>query len=52
MAKPAAARQKCSKAVYKDTSDADYQAVRKLVREAVEKAWQLPRRDLESRARW
>jgi mono/diheme cytochrome c family protein len=51
LAKPSGGAQKCSQAVYKDSSDADYQAVRTLVRKAVEKAWQLPRRDLESLAR-
>jgi hypothetical protein len=51
LAKPAGGTQKCSEAVYKDTGDADYQAVRGLVRKAVEKAWQQPRRDLESVAR-
>ena len=51
LAKAAGGTQKCSAAVYKDASDADYQAVRTLVRKAVEKAWQLPRRDLESLAR-
>jgi mono/diheme cytochrome c family protein len=50
LAKPSGGAQKCSEVVYKDTSDADYQAVRTLVRKAVEKAWQWPRRDLESLA--
>ncbi len=51
LAKPAGGTGKCSEAVYSDTGDADYQAVCTLVRKAVEKAWQLPRRDLESVAR-
>jgi len=51
LAKPAGGSGKCSQAVYKDTRDADYQAVCRLVRQAVEKAWQFPRRDLESVAR-
>ena len=42
---------KCSRAVYRDTSDAGYQAVYTLVHQAVEKAWRFPRRDLESVAR-
>jgi hypothetical protein len=50
LAKLAGGAQKCSEVVYKDTSDTDYQAVRTLVRKAVEKAWQCPRRDLESLA--
>jgi len=41
---------KCGKAVYHDRDDADFQAVLALVRRAVEKAWQFPRRDLESLA--
>ena len=36
---------KC-KGAYKDVNDADYQALLKTVREAVQKAWQNPRRDL------
>jgi len=48
LAKAAGGTQKCSAAVYKDAGDADYQAVRTLVRQAVEKAWQFPRRDLVS----
>ena len=36
------------KAVYKDSSDPDYAALRKVVEGAVEKAWQYPRRDLET----
>jgi mono/diheme cytochrome c family protein len=51
LAKAAGGTQKCSAAVYKDAGDADYQAVRTLVRQAVEKAWQFPRRDLESAPR-
>ena len=51
LAKSAGGAQKCSKVVYKDTNDADYRALCTLVRKAVDKAWQLPRRDLESLAR-
>jgi hypothetical protein len=51
LARPAGGTGKCSQAVYRDTGDADYQAVRALVRQSVEKAWRLPRRDLESVAR-
>ena len=36
---------KC-KGVYKNVNDADYQALLKVVREAVKKAWEKPRRDL------
>jgi len=48
LAKAAGGTQKCSQAVYQDAGDADYQALRTLVRQAVEKAWQFPRRDLVS----
>ena len=48
LAKAAGGTGKCGQAVYKDRDDADFQAVLKLVRQAVEKAWQFPRRDLES----
>ena len=37
---------RCGQAGYPDTADADYQAVRELVRVAVERAWENPRRDL------
>jgi hypothetical protein len=33
--------------IHDDASDPDYQSVAKLVREAVVRAWQAPRRDLE-----
>lgn len=36
----------CQEAVYADTSDPDYQAVRALVQEAVRRAWEFPRRDV------
>jgi hypothetical protein len=39
---------RCAKPPYRDASDADYQAVRKLVDEAVQKAWAAPRRDLQA----
>lgn len=38
----------CGRAVYADTADADYRAVRGLVETAVQRAWAFPRRDLES----
>ena len=37
---------KCAQPPYADATDADYQAVLKLVDEAVKKAWSAPRRDL------
>jgi hypothetical protein len=37
---------RCREAVYADTSDPDYQAMRALVEEAVRKAWESPRRDV------
>lgn len=40
----------CGK-VYANTADPDYQAVLKLVSDAVEKAWRFPRRDLAAVAR-
>jgi len=36
----------CGQAVYRDTQDPDYQAVRRLLTEALEKTWSRPRRDL------
>ena len=45
MAKTSAGR-KCAQPPYADATDADYQAVLKLVDEAVKKAWSAPRRDL------
>ena len=48
LAKAAGGTAKCGQAVYKDRDDADFQVLLKLVRRAVEKAWQFPRRDLES----
>lgn len=39
---------KCSKPPYADTNDGDYQAVLKLVSDAVRRAWSEPRRDLEA----
>jgi hypothetical protein len=39
---------KCKPAVYRDTSDTDYQAVMKLLESALHQAWSHPRRDLES----
>ena len=48
LAKAAAGKQKCSRAVYQDQSDPDYRAVLQLVQSAVRKAWDLPRRDVKS----
>ena len=47
LAKAAGGTGKCGQAVYKDHNDPDYQAVSKLVRDAVRRAWEFPRRDLE-----
>ena len=38
----------CAGEVYQDTSDPDYQALRKLVAAAVDRAWAAPRRDLRA----
>ena len=48
LAKAAGGTGKCSGAVYADPTDADYRAVLGLVEAAVERAWQLPRRDLKA----
>jgi mono/diheme cytochrome c family protein len=48
LAKTAGGTEKCGPAVYKDANDTDYQAVLKLTRDSVQKAWDFPRRDLES----
>jgi mono/diheme cytochrome c family protein len=42
------AKQKCKGAVYQNTQDADYQAVKSLVETAVNKAQMYPRRDLHT----
>jgi hypothetical protein len=51
LAKTAGGSGKCSPSVYRNTNDADYQAVLKLVANRVEKAWSNPRRDLRSLGR-
>jgi hypothetical protein len=43
--------QRCTGAVYQDTSDPDYQSLRQWVAAAVKKAWAAPRRDLRALAR-
>ena len=48
LAHTAGGTERCDKAVYADQNDADYAILRKVVEEAVEKAWQYPRRDLET----
>ncbi|NLY02320.1 MAG: hypothetical protein GXY83_40055 [Rhodopirellula sp.] len=45
---PAGAAGKCGRTVYESPSDPDYCAVLELVRSAVDKAWQRPRRDLQA----
>jgi LSD1 subclass zinc finger protein len=49
LAKGAGGTQKCGDAVYANTSDPDYQAVRALVEDALDRAWASPRRDLAVR---
>ncbi len=46
MSKDEGGRQTCRAAVYKRTTDPDYQQVLGLVNRAVQRAWQNPRRDL------
>jgi len=48
LAKTAGGTEHCGKAVYNGTNDADYAALRQAVEDAVKKAWQYPRRDLET----
>lgn len=46
LARSAGGREKCAPATYRDRSDPDYQAVRKLLDAAVRRAWSEPRRDM------
>jgi mono/diheme cytochrome c family protein len=46
LAQPTAGRKACNPAVYADEQDPDYARALQLVREAVAKAWENPRRDL------
>jgi len=46
LAQEAGGRAKCGPGVYQDRSDPDYLAARRLVEEAVQRAWEKPRRDL------
>ena len=48
LAKSAGGTEKCGQAVYPSETDPDYAAVRKLVDEAVSRAWANPRRDLQA----
>ena len=48
LSKAAGGTQRCQGTVYADGTDKDYQSVRDLVAAAVKKAWQFPRRDLQS----
>jgi mono/diheme cytochrome c family protein len=48
LAGTAGGRERCGKAIYADQNDPDYAALRKAVEEAVKKAWQFPRRDVEA----
>jgi hypothetical protein len=48
--KSAGGSETCKGAVYQDTSDPDYRAVRELVTAAAQKAWASPRRDLQALA--
>ncbi|MHC4460134.1 MAG: HzsA-related protein, partial [Planctomycetota bacterium] len=46
LAKSAGGTGRCGSLIYRNCEDVDYQAVLRLVTEAVEKAWKYPRRDL------
>ena len=48
LAKSASGLGKCAKAVYQDASDPDYRQLRQTVQAAVQRAWELPRRDVKS----
>lgn len=48
LSKSAGGLERCAQPVYRDATDPDYQALLKLVRTAVQKAWDAPRRDLEA----
>jgi len=48
LAKEAGGLGKCRQAIYKDTSDADYAALRQAVESAARMAWDRPRRDLKA----
>jgi hypothetical protein len=48
LAKAAGGTERCGRAIYRDANDADYRTVLEQVRAAVKKAWDFPRRDLES----
>ena len=47
LAQGSAAKGKCSGAAYKDPGDPDYRALVDLVESAVQRAWELPRRDVK-----
>jgi hypothetical protein len=51
LAKTSGGTQKCGAAVYADSDDPDFQAVRTLVAEALDRAWANPRRDLKALTR-
>jgi mono/diheme cytochrome c family protein len=48
LAKSAGGTELCGKAVYNGTNDSDYATLLQVVEDAVKKAWQYPRRDLET----
>jgi len=50
LAKEAGGTGACKGAVYKDTADPDYQAVRQAVEAAVKRLWESPRRDVRALA--
>ena len=50
LAKSAGGAETCPGPIYKDTNDPDYRSVRELITAAADKAWQSPRRDLQTLA--
>jgi len=52
LAGTAGGTERCGKAIYADQNDPDYAALRKAIEEAVKKAWQYPRRDVEAWLEW
>ena len=44
--------ERCGKAIYADQSDPDFATLRTIVEEAVKRAWQFPRRDVETLLEW
>ena len=52
LAGAAGGSEQCGRAIYADQNDPDYAALRRIVEDAVQKARQFPRRDLEALLEW